>query len=195
LLTEIADGLGGRPDEVPVAYLQQSALWLADNLLHVGLVVRGSAGDDLVDGRVHVGRFAARLDELGYAHRSSVTDAGTHCDANTIEGLYEQAIELLLTRPSVDPSPDRVVYRSADLRWPRAYWLELVELSGESARVDAHRDRAANTLDLHVEGAGRVRIDAAAAGLTRDARVSISADRSCMVDLVGADWERTISSD
>ena len=167
-------------------HLQFSPINLAENLLHTPVSMRGCAQDQL-DGRVQVGRMAERLERLGYRHRSVVTEVGHHVDYETIEGGYEQGLEFVLERPAVDPSPDRVLYRTFDLRWPGAFWARIGETTGPGlAELDVTRDVGANRLTIRLRNVRRLVVDADLAGLrVDDVEVDGEADAPCIVDLVG----------
>ncbi|MHB8510344.1 MAG: prolyl oligopeptidase family serine peptidase, partial [Candidatus Dormibacteria bacterium] len=144
---------------------QFSPINTAENLLHVPVSMRGCAADAL-DGRVQVGRMADRLMKLGYRFVAVVTEIGHHVDYETIEGGYEQGLELALERPAVPASPQRVVFRTRDLRWPGAYWLRIERLAGEGfGLVDADRGAGGRILRVHATNVSRIVVDAVAADL------------------------------
>jgi pimeloyl-ACP methyl ester carboxylesterase len=174
---ELAAGLGGTLDEVPMAYAQHSAVCVAENLAEIPVSARGCAQDDLVDGVAHIGALEAALAPLDGPHVTSVTAIGSHVDHDTIEGCFEQALPLLLRRPSVPESPDRVRYTTADLHWPGAHWVRITELAGEGfGRVDARLDRATNRVRLELRGIAGIEIDLTRAGLAPGATFDVDAD-------------------
>jgi pimeloyl-ACP methyl ester carboxylesterase len=193
ILNELADGLGARLPEGRVTFLQHSPLWLAENLANTHVFVRGSRGDELVDGDQHTGRFSSALESFGAVHSATVTPVGSHGDYFTVEGAYDDALPLLCSRPSVDPSPHRVAFRTADLRWRRAHWIELTELGAPTASVHAAREVVANRVILRTSGVTSLLVDADQAQLDVDTLdVVAECDEDLTVEVVSSHRRRTI---
>ncbi len=182
----------GDPEHNTAGYLSNSPLWLAENLVDVPLILRGSAGDELVEGHANVGALSARLTELGYPHDASITERGTHGDYETIEGLHDRALDLVTSLPRVDPSPDHVVFKTADLCWRRAHWVEIESLEGEWGAVDASRDALRRCIELRLSGIARIRIDLDTARIANGGLVLRgSTDVRCTIVLARSELETT----
>lgn len=193
ILTELSDALGGPPSDAPLAFQQHSPLWLAPNLANTHVFVRGSRGDDLVAGDVHAGALAAALASFGATHDVSVTPTGSHGDYETIEGAYDAALPVLCARPRVDPSPDRIAYRTTDLRWGSVHWITLTQFGAPMASVEARRDAADKCLHLETTGVAALEIDVDRAGLKFDTlELATTCDMDLEVTLISGRRRRVI---
>jgi hypothetical protein len=139
------------PWEVP-SWRARSAVFLLENLRHVGVWMIHGAWDRGVNGGVdvaHAREAAKRFQALGIAHRYTELPATGH-DAAFMQGpLLGEVLRWLVThRRPADPS--RVSFSTYELRHNRAYWVEINQLArygGIRARVVAEAVRGAVILE------------------------------------------------
>src|SRR5581483_147011 len=102
-----------------------------------------------------------------------------------------QGLPFLVERPSVPESPLLIRYRTADLRWPGAWWVTIQQLEpGLAGRVEAERDPGRNFLRLRTERIRQLAIDPGLAGLSpADLELEADVDRPVVLLVGGVPFE------
>ena len=129
----------------------RSAIFLMENLRHVGIWMVHGAWDRAVGGGVdvaHSRNSAARLQALGIPYRYDELPATGHGVLDKDADLMQRLLRWLVAqrRPT---SPGRLTFTTYELRHPRAYWLEVLQLGrygGVPGRVAAHASAEAVTI-------------------------------------------------
>lgn len=115
--------MGGKFLEIPWVWEESCPVGMADNLLNV-YIVYGHGQKDTVVPLEHGRALRDKLIQLGYEHTYLEFPEAGHswrCWAPTCF----KAQEFILKGVKRNPSPQKVVYKTNDLYWNKAYWVRI----------------------------------------------------------------------
>lgn len=131
----------------------RSAIFLLENLQHVGIWIVHGEWDRAVGGGVdvqHARRSAASLDRLGVEHRYTELPATGHDRRFMRERFFGEVLRWLVEQRR-QPEPAIVTFRTYDLHHSRSYWVDVKQQQryGAASRVVA--DATDNRLHVETE--------------------------------------------
>jgi pimeloyl-ACP methyl ester carboxylesterase len=149
-----------QPWEKP-SWQARSAIFLLENLRHVGIWIVHGEWDRAVGGGVdvqHARQSASSLDQLGIAHRYTELAATGHDRSFMREAFFGEVLRWLI-RQRRQPAPHAFTFRTYDLHHSRAYWVDVRQQQRYGAASRVSVDVSDGQLVIDTENVQHLAID------------------------------------